>query len=159
MLSRTHSGSMASGRAVMACKKFSSLFQVICTLTIQTNISYINVENIESVLLIYFAQTNVKWLYFEYGTFEFPQRLQNSGTLKGSCRTVALREFFLLTDRRATVPHVVKTVYLLRRKSCARFGLNFFIFLLCQVKIPDEKNTRHIYLLGKNINKHLVHFN
>ena len=34
-------------------------------------------------------------------------------------------------------------------KSCARFGLNFSIFLLCQVKIPDEMNTNHVYLLGK----------
>ena len=32
-----------------------------------------------------------------------------------------------------------KTVYLLRRISFARFELNFSIFLLCQVKIPDEK--------------------
>ena len=45
----------------------------------------------------------------------------------------------LWTDRRATVPSIVKTVYLLRTKSCARFGLNFSIFLLCQVKIPDER--------------------
>ena len=42
-----------------------------------------------------------------------------------SRRTVALRENILLTDRRATVPPIVKTVYLLRRKSCARFKLNF----------------------------------
>ena len=59
-------------------------------------------------------------------------------------------------------PSIVKTVYmyLLRRKSCTRVGLNFFIILLCQVKfkILDEKNTRHVYLLGKNINKPLVHF-
>ena len=48
-------------------------------------------------------------------------------------------EHFLVTDRRTTVPTIVKTVYSLRRKSCARFGLNFSIFLLCQVKIPDEK--------------------
>ena len=34
--------------------------------------------------------------------------------------------------------------YLLRRKSCARFGLNFFLLWLCQVQIPDEKNTRHV---------------
>ena len=33
--------------------------------------------------------------------------------------------FLLLTDRRATTPPIVKTVYLLRRKSCARLGLNF----------------------------------
>ena len=56
------------------------------------------------------------------------------------------------------MPPIGKTVYLLHRKSCARFGLNFSIFLLCQVKIPDEKNTRHVYLLGKNINKPLVYF-
>ena len=56
------------------------------------------------------------------------------------------------------MPPIVKNVYLLRTKSCAWFGLNFSIFLLCQVKIPDEKNTRHLYLLGKNINKPLVHF-
>ena len=62
-----------------------------------------------------------------------------------SCRTPD----FLLTDRRATVPPIVKTVYILRRKSCAQFGLNFSIFLLCQMKIPDKKNTRHVYLLGK----------
>ena len=75
-----------------------------------------------------------------------------------SCRTVALRKNFLLTDRRATVPPIVKTVYLLRTKNCARFGLNFSIFLLCQVKIPDEINTRHVYLWGKNINRPLDHF-
>ena len=55
--------------------------------------------------------------------------------------------FFLLTDRRATVPLIVKTVYLLHRKSCARLGLNFSIFLLCQVKTSDEKkNILHVYL-------------
>ena len=56
-----------------------------------------------------------------------------------SCRTVALWKKFLLTDWRATVPPIVKTVYLLHRKSCTRFRLNFSIFLLCQVKIPGEK--------------------
>ena len=30
----------------------------------------------------------------------------------------------------------VKTVYLLRRKSCARFGLNFSIFFIYPVKNP-----------------------
>ena len=30
----------------------------------------------------------------------------------------------LLTDRGATVPPIVKTVYLLRTKSCARFTLS-----------------------------------
>ena len=54
-----------------------------------------------------------------------------------------------LTDRRATVPPIVKTVYLLHRKSCTRFGLNFSLFLLCQMKIPNEKNSRHVYLLRK----------
>ena len=57
----------------------------------------------------------------------------------------------------ATVPPIVKTVHLLSTKSCARFGLNFSIILLCQVKIPDEKNSMHVYLMGKNINKPLVH--
>lgn len=33
-----------------------------------------------------------------------------------------------------TVPPVGKTVYLLRKKRCTRFGLNFSIFLLCQLK-------------------------
>ena len=33
--------------------------------------------------------------------------------------------------------------HLLRRKSCAWFGLHFSIYLLCQVKILDEKTTRH----------------
>ena len=51
------------------------------------------------------------------------------------------------------MPPIVKTVYLLRRKSCTRFGLDFSIFLLCHVKTSDEKSTRHVYLLGKNINK------
>ena len=54
---------------------------------------------------------------------------------------------------------IIKTVYLLRRKGCARFGRNFSRFLLCQVKTQDEKkNTRHVYPLGENINKPLVHF-
>mgnify|MGYP003692160949 CR=1 FL=1 len=40
---------------------------------------------------------------------------------KGSCSSP---EKCLLTYRRATVPHIVKTVNILRTKSCARFGLN-----------------------------------
>ena len=47
------------------------------------------------------------------------------------------------------MPPIVKTVYLLCTKSCARFGLNFSIILLCQVKIPDEQNSIHVYLFGK----------
>ena len=75
---------------------------------------------------------------------------RNSMSLtNGSCRTVALwKNFCWLTGE----------LHLLRRKSCARFRLNFDIFLLCQVEIPDEKNTRNVYLFGKNINKPLVHF-
>ena len=53
---------------------------------------------------------------------------------------------------------MVKSVYLLRTKRCARFGLNFSKFLLSQVKIPDEKYFKHIYLLEKNINKPLDYF-
>ena len=73
------------------------------------------------------------------------------------CGTVTLRNFFL-TDRRASLPLKAKTVYLLRRKSFTWFGLNFSIFSSCQVEIPDEKAHRHVYLLGKNINKPLVLF-
>lgn len=42
--------------------------------------------------------------------------------------TVVLRKK-ILTDRRATVPPIVNTVYLLRRKSCARFLVYFSDFL------------------------------
>ena len=42
---------------------------------------------------------------------------------------------------------IVKTVYLLRLISCARFKLNCSIFLLCEMKTSDEKNTRFVYLL------------
>ena len=52
----------------------------------------------------------------------------NSGVMYYiSLRTIALRIFFM-TDRNATVPPLVKTVYFLRRKSCTRFGLNFSTF-------------------------------
>ena len=54
-------------------------------------------------------------------------------------------------DRKAVVPSIVKSVYLLRTKSCARFGLDFSILLLCQVENPDKINTRNVYLLVKNI--------
>ena len=48
------------------------------------------------------------------------------------------------------MPQIVKTVYLLRTKSCARFGLNFSLFLLCQVKIPaDEKKYYTCLSIGK----------
>ena len=47
---------------------------------------------------------------------------------------------------------IVETVYLLCRKSCAWFQY------ICQVKNPDEKNTRYVNLLGNNINKPLVHW-
>ena len=42
------------------------------------------------------------------------------------------------------MPPIVKIEYLLRTKSCARFELNFSIFLLCRVKIPDEKHSKHV---------------
>ena len=54
-----------------------------------------------------------------------------------SGRTVALRKFFCWQTGELQC-HPVKTVYLLRRKSCARFGLIFSIFLLCQAKTSDE---------------------
>ena len=61
-------------------------------------------------------------------------------------------------DRRPTLPPVVKTAYLLHRKSCARFGFNFSLVLLRQVINSDEKDTRHVYLLEKYMNKSLVNF-
>ena len=101
------------------------------------------------VLSCLYPQVSVnRWLYM--ASYRINRYLALS---IGSCRTVALRK-----DWRATVPPIVKTVYLLRTKSCARFGLNFSIFLLCQVKIPDEKITKHVYLFVKNINKPLIHF-
>ena len=48
-----------------------------------------------------------------------------------------------MANWRATVTLIVKTIYLLHRKSCAavaQFWLDFSIFLLCQVKNPDVKN-------------------
>ena len=45
----------------------------------------------------------------------------------------------VLTNQTDTVPPIEKNVYLLRKKICARFGLNFSILLLCQMKIQDEK--------------------
>ena len=69
------------------------------------------------------------------------------------CRTVALRKKQLLTDRRATVPSIVKTVYLLRRKSCARFGLYFSIFLHI-FTLSSEKYQTCLYI-GKIYLKNL----
>ena len=55
----------------------------------------------------------------------------------------------MLTDQKATVPPIVKTVYLLRRKSCAQFGLNFsnrHIFTLSgENPTADEKNTQQLF--------------
>ena len=51
-----------------------------------------------------------------------------------------------------STPPIEKNVYLLRRKICARFGLNFSILLLCQI-CQTKKNTEYVeYPLGK---KHL----
>ena len=60
-----------------------------------------------------------------------------------------LKKVMMETAELSTVPPIVKTVYLLRSKGCTRFGLDFLMYLLCQVKNPDEINTRHVYLLGK----------
>ena len=51
-------------------------------------------------------------------------------------------------DWRATVPPLVKIVYLLHTKSCARIGLDFSLYLLCQVKASTEINTRLIFTLS-----------
>ena len=56
------------------------------------------------------------------------------------------------------MPPIVKTVYYCAEKVAHGLDLNFSIFLLCQVKIQDEINSKHVYLFGKNINKPLVHF-
>ena len=62
-----------------------------------------------------------------------------------SCKSVALRSLKVgMGDQRATVPPIVKTAYLMRRKSCARFRLHFSRYLLCQVKKTDKINTRHV---------------
>ena len=71
-------------------------------------------------------------------------------------------EIFLLTESyRAT--HRKYCIFIALKKLCtvwtefAKFANYFSIFLLCQIKIPDEQNTRCVYVLGKNINKPLVH--
>ena len=46
------------------------------------------------------------------------------------CKHNAKKSYARLYFIVATVPPIVKTVYLLRTKSCARFGLNFSIILL-----------------------------
>ena len=76
-----------------------------------------------------------------------------------SCRTVALRKKKMLTDRRATVPPIVKTVYLLLLKKPARFNLHFFHIFTLSGENPRWKTTRLIYLFGTSINGPLVHFN
>ena len=50
-----------------------------------------------------------------------------------------------MVDRRATVPPIVK-LYIYCTEKVA---LHLSIYLLCQVKTHDEKNNRHVYLLGK----------
>ena len=63
-----------------------------------------------------------------------------------SCRTVALRKKKFVDRRRATAPPIVKTVYLLGRKSCARFGFNYvpqtkfgkILFLLCFLSLRSS---------------------
>ena len=66
---------------------------------------------------------------------------------EGSRRSVTLRSYKVgMADRRGIVPPMVKLVYLLHTKNCALFGVNFSIFLLFQVKRPDEMNTKHVYL-------------
>ena len=71
---------------------------------------------------------------------------------KSSWRTVALRNLFVVVDR----PESYSATH--SKNFIFKFGLHFSIFSLCQVKIPDEKNATHVYLLGKNVNKPLVHF-
>ena len=83
----------------------------------------------------------------------------NTITILHICRTVVLRKFFCWQIGSYSATHS-KNVYLfnlLHRKSCARFGLNFSIFLLCE-NPRWKKNPVHVNLLGKNINKPLVHF-
>ena len=55
------------------------------------------------------------------------------------------------------MPPIVKTLYLLRRKSCVQFGLNFCIFLLCHtaftlggtvaLRSVNKKNSTFLQLL------------
>ena len=42
-----------------------------------------------------------------------------------------------------------KNCIFIGQKSWTWFGLDFSRYLLCQVKHPDEINTRHAYLLEK----------
>lgn len=66
---------------------------------------------------------------------------------EGTHWSVTLRPYKVgMTDRRGIVPPMVKIVHLLHTKNCARFGVNFSIFLLFQVKRPDEMNIKHVYL-------------
>ena len=49
-----------------------------------------------------------------------------------------------MVDWRAILLPIVKLYIYCTEKV----ELHFSIYLLCQVKNPDEKNTRHVYLLG-----------
>ena len=58
-------------------------------------------------------------------------------------------EKIMLTNSRATVPTIVKTVHLLRRKRCARFELNFSILLLVRWKSQTKKIQDMFFYWGK----------
>ena len=71
-----------------------------------------------------------------------------------SCRTEALQNFLLLTDRRTTVPPITKMVYLLRRKSLDLISQYFTL----SGEIPDDKFLNiFIFCKKKNTNRPLVH--
>ena len=72
--------------------------------------------------------------------------------ITGLAAELRLSEKKKLTDRRATVPPIVKTE-LLRTKSCARFGLNFSIFLLCQKQKKNPESYRSAATTGPNSTK------
>ena len=91
----------------------------------------------------------VALIAFKVGHANFPTCI--------NCLTAELklsRNFFVDRPESYSATHSKNCIFI------ARFALNFSIFLLCQLKIPDKKNTslRHVYLLGKNINKPLVRF-
>ena len=82
-----------------------------------------------------------------------PLILPGKNTFPLAAEPYSSPEMFLLTDRRATVPPIVKTVYCAEKVA---HGSDLISPQLCQVKNLDGKNIRHVYLLGKNVNKPLV---
>ena len=123
-----------------------SSLELLLLLFTYSNTLFDDITFLLTIKLFYKRLRIIFLIVLSFCLFLYPMYI--SAHRRISCRTVALRRF--------SATHSKNCIFIAQKKL-RRVSTSFYFYFVRE-KIPDVKNTRHVYLLGKNINNCLVHF-